>query len=578
LYEGEIPQITSCLARIIVDSRSMNSVPAKILLSMSVLTSPLLAQDELPSPTEVLVQKNDHYDKVVALPIQNMKTPKFWEGKKLGIGEMNVPVSTNDPLVQKHVRQGFLLLHAQWDIEAYRHFSAALKREPDCLMAYCGVVLSLIHPEHEWKAHRASAINRMLTLAEHKAGETFSFPENERDYALAIGSLVVNGLAGGAAAFESLSEKYENDIQLSLIAPFLNRGGYDSFGNASPQQRKALKAVKAVLDKNPTNVLVTNFYVMMQVEAPSNALDVKTVVLPYAKKLVEDGGADFPGWQMNLGFAAWRSGEMELARDAFKKAVSLYETWKAESGAHISECDALIRAYAFLAVVHYQMGEAKLSDAVLVKLDQAKKARKTSAVSIYHRWRYDMIKVNMLLAEAATGDKLAIKKMLKQLPKVNPKDTANVAKNKLIKAYQAYGLARDYFYSGKEEDSTEMNNLLAKTGEELTRLESDHRGKPYYGHYLVLLQSLKVYRAEFLAEISGEDGAYGFYQEAIDEQIRPNRYFPPSVLYPLEYKLGQIFEKRGDLPQAREAYTKAYKRMPSHKPTREAYEKFEAIY
>ena len=555
----------------------MNSVPAKILLSIGVLTSPLLSQDDHLSITES-VQVNKHYDSVVAPPIQKMNTPKIWEGEKLGVGEINVPISTNDPLVQKHVRQGFLLLHAQWDIEAYRHFSAALKREPDCLMAYCGIVLSLVHPEHEWKGYRASAINRMFTLAEHKNGDVFSFPENERDYALAIGALVVNGLPGGAASFNILSEKYPNDIQLSLIDPFLNRGGYDVFGNASSKQQQAIEDVKVILDKNPTNVLVTNFYVMMQVEAPSNAIDQKKEILPYAKKLVEDGGEDFPGWQMNLGFAAWRSGEMELARDAFLKAVKLYEKWKTDSGAKISECDALIRAYSFLAVVHYQMGDIKLSDAVLKKLDEAKNARKTSAVYVYHAWRYDMIKVNMLIADAAGGDKQAIKKMLKQLPKINTKDNAKEVKNKLVKAYQAYGLARDFHNKGNEDESFRMNQLLAKLGQELTKSQSDHRGKPYYGHYLVLLQSLKAYRGEFLAETAGENGAYGFYQEAIDKQLLPNRYFPPNIMYPIEFKLAQYFEKKGDLQRARETYNLAYQRMPSHQKTKEAYEKFKAIY
>lgn len=558
----------------------MNSVPVKILLSLSILTSSVLAQEgPVVNPSERKAQVEEHYKAVVAKAIREMPTPQFWEGETLNIGKINVPISTNDPLVKKHVHQGFLLLHAQWDIEAYRHFAAALKREPDCLMAYCGVILSLIHPSHEWNGHRASAINRMVTLASHKNGDDeFTFPENERGYALALGALVLNGIEGGSASFERLSERYPEDLQLSLISPFLNRGGYDVFGNESAKQEKALKSVRAVLDKHPTNVLVTNFYVMMQIEAPHNALDQKTKVLPYAKKLIEDGGAEFPGWQMNLGFAAWRSGEMELARDAFLKAVDLYEKWKDESGAKISECDALIRAYSYMAVIHYQMGETKLADAVLEKIKQAKEARKTSAVYVYYAWRYDMIKVNMLLAEAAKGDKLAIKKMLKQLPKIDSKDKSKAIINKLIKAYQAYGLARDYHYSGKQKESSEMNNLLAQTGEELTKTQAEHRGQPYYGHYLVLLQSLKTYRAEFLAEIAGEDGAYGFYEEAIDKQLLPNRYFPPSVLYPIEFKLGQYFEKRGDLNKAREQYQKAYQRMPSHQGTREAYEKFEALY
>ena len=543
----------------------MNLVSIKIFLFVSILTSLLRAQN------------NEHYESVIAPAIKEMNAPKIWEGEKLGIGEINIPISTNDKLVQKHVHQGFMLLHAQWDLEAYRHFAEALKREPDCLMAYCGVVLSLIHPDHEWNGYRAKAINRMVTLPENKTGEEFTFPENERDYALAIGTLVVNGLGSAAASFERLSEKYPNDIQLSLIAPFLNRGGYDVFGNASINQKKAVKKVKEVLDKNPTNVLVTNFYVMMQVEAPHNAFDQNTVVLPYAKQLVENGGADFPGWQMNLGYAAWRAGDMDLARDSYQKAVDLYEEWKSESGANIAECDVLIRAYSFLAIVHYQMGNVELSNAVLEKLKQASSARKTSPVYIYYAWRYEMMKVNMALAEVANGDKVSLKRMLKLLPIVDSKDKSREVINKLIKAYQAYGLSRDYFFNDQLEESNKMNQLLAKTGEELTQSQADYRGRPYYAHYLVLLQSLKIYRAELLAEIAGDEGAYGFYQEAIDKQLLPNRYFPPLMLYPIEYKLGQYHERQGDLKRARGAYQLAYQRMPSHKKSKLAYEKLKAL-
>ncbi len=523
--------------------------------------------------SSLLAQGNKYVESVVAPSVRAMTTPKMWDG----IGEINVPISTNDELVQKHVRQGFLLLHAQWDLEAYRHFAAALEREPDCLMAYCGVVLSLIHPDHEWKDYRARAINRMVTLAEHKTGEggdaVFTFPTNERDYALAIGSLVVSGLDVGAESFNNLKEKYPNDIQLSLLAPFLNRGRYNVFGNASMKQEKAVEEIKAVLDKNPKNPMVINFYMMTLVEAPHNAVDQKEEVLPYAKKLVEQGGENFPCWQMARGFAAWRAGEMELALDSYLKAVSLYEAWKKESKAHISDSDGLVRAYSFLAIVHYQMGNQKMADAVMAKLNLAKDARKTSAVYAYHDWRYDMMKVNMSLAAVADGDKAAIKTMLKQLPKINSQDKSKALVNKVIKAYQAFGLAKDHFYNGKMEESNKMSLLLGKLGVELMESQAEHRGKPYYSHLLILIQSLKVYRAEMLAEVAGDEVAYGFYQEAIDKQLMANRYFPPSVLYPLEYKLGQYYERKGDLKKARETYKIAIQRLPSHRGAKAAYDR-----
>jgi tetratricopeptide (TPR) repeat protein len=523
-------------------------------------------------------QKKFDYKSVIAPPIQAMATPNMWEGEGRNIGELNIPVSTNDELVQKHVRQGFALIHAQWDVEAYRHFAAALKREPDCLMAYCGVVMSLLNPQHEWKEYRARAINRMLSLAEHKSGTgddaEFVFPTNERDYAIAIGSLVVNGLDAGAASFTVLAEKYPNDLQLALLAPFFNRGRYDSFGSSDDKQDKAVKAVKDLLDENPDNPLVTNFYIMMKIEAPHNAVDQKASVLPYAKKLVEQGGANYPGWQMTLGYSAWRTGDMELARDSFQKAASLYEDWRKESNAEISECDGLMRAYSFLTLIHFQMGDDKNLDIALKKLTEGSNAREGSAVYAINSWSHQMIRVNMFLAD---GDKAAIKNMLKSLPKINSEDNSKELFNLMIKGYQAYGLVKSYKFSGNDEKSVMMLELLGRLLVELNDKRAQIRNQPYFNQYLILVKSLKVYHFELTAEMAGDLGAYSFLQDAIDQQAQPTRRYPPNILYPMEYKLAEYYENKGNIKKARETYKLAHERMPSHPESRLAYERLMEI-
>lgn len=521
-----------------------------------------------------LAQKKFDHKSVIAPPIRAMSAPQMWEGAGKNIGSLNVPISTNDELVQKHVRQGFALLHAQWDIEAYRHFAQALNREPDCLMAYCGVVMSLLNPEHEWREYRAKAIQRMVSLAEHKSGAgedaEFVFPTNERDYALAIGNLVINGIGAGAASFEVLAKKYPNDLQLQLLAPFFNRGKYDLFGSSDVKQDQALRRIKALLDTNPDNPLVTNFYIMMQIEAPYNAVDQKADVLPYAVKLVNQGGENYPGWQMLLGYAAWRSGEMEMARDAYEKAASLYEAWKRESKAGISECDGLIKAYSFLSMVHYQMGDTEKLNKTLKKLAIGANARKGSAVYTVNSWSHQMIRVNMFLANK---DKASIKNALKNLPKIDSKNKNKELFNLVIKGYQAYALARSHRLNGELEKSNKMADLLSSILRELRKKRALAMKQPYYAQYLILVKSLRSYHAEFSAEVVGDLGAYSFFQEAIDQQMEPTRYYPPSVLYPMEYKLAKFYEKKGNLKKARETYKQALDRMPSHPQSREAYER-----
>jgi len=172
-------------------------------------------------PSVVSAEKFD-YRKVIAPPIKSMGKPQFWKG----VGDLNLLVSTSNEVAEKHVKQGFALLHAQWDVEAYRHFAAALEEDNDCLLAYCGVVMSMLNPEHEWKNYRNIALNRMTTLCEHKqmlggegdegAGLVYTFPANERHFAVAIIQLLTEGYVLGSQSIIALADKYPNDIQFAL--------------------------------------------------------------------------------------------------------------------------------------------------------------------------------------------------------------------------------------------------------------------------------------------------------------------------------------------------------------------------
>ena len=49
---------------------------------------------------------------------------------------ITMAITATDPKAQKHVLDGIANLHGGWDFEAYRHFAAALRLDPECLMAH----------------------------------------------------------------------------------------------------------------------------------------------------------------------------------------------------------------------------------------------------------------------------------------------------------------------------------------------------------------------------------------------------------------------------------------------------------
>ncbi len=551
---------------------------------MKIVVFSLICMSFLVSLLEAKGKKFD-YKSVIAPPIQKMGEPQMWEG----LDGMNILVSSRDPMVQRHVRQGFALLHAQWDVEAYRHFAAALKRDPDCLIAYSGIVMSMLNPNHEWKKYKVRALNRLMTLCEAKAPKRkdddakedddeveYLYPENERGYALAVASFVSKSYAEGANAFAALAEKYPNDIQLALLKPFLNRGRYSVFGRADDRQQAALKRLRELMKIHPQNPMVLNFYVMLQVEAPSNAVDQAKEVLPYAKRIVKLAGDEMPCWQMLLGFSALRAGDTELAKASYEKAAALYEKWRKANKVGISEADGLMRAYSFLSVIYYELGDEKSLQAVMKKMSEAKQARKNSGVYAEYEWNVQLMPAKMLFAK---DDVKSIKAALKALPRMKGATKENALFNKMLKGYQAYGLARLYDLSGDTMKSQRMAGLLGKIIKEMRPMLGEASWHGYYPQFLIAHRTFKVLHNE-LAGLRGEKegaGAINWYNDAIDLQLGASRSFPPSILYPMEYRLAKYYEKIGDIKMARETYAEAYKRMPYHLPSKRAYEKYKKM-
>ena len=151
-------------------------------------------------------------------------------------------ISTTDQQAAKLTWAGFAYLHAGWDLEAYRHFCQALRRDESCLMAHAGVVLALGSPfYHEHLPQRKAAVLRMLELVEFKRGENFHFPEKERGFAVAVSYLFTEGRVAGGKVFTQLAKKYPKDIQIPLMAAVFKRDGYNSLGRPNPGEAQALQ-------------------------------------------------------------------------------------------------------------------------------------------------------------------------------------------------------------------------------------------------------------------------------------------------------------------------------------------------
>ena len=283
-------------------------------------------------------------DQVVHPRIAELKEPVM----RAGISTTKMMISSPSEKAREHVQQGFALVHAQWDLEAYRHFATALKADPDCLMAYAGVGFALAKPRGEYTAYRNAAVSRMLDLIEAddaavKTGQLERFPKVEKQFAIATANLISSSANNAGVLFQKIGEEFPNYTEAILMGIFLSKGSYDINGFATPAQKKAVKKTFTLLAERPDSPLVHSFLVSLLAPAPTEHADFKKQAMPSAKFLANKF-PDIPAFQHTLGHFAYRTGDYEKAEKAFSKSAELYIAWMKENGVALSDCEGYVKA------------------------------------------------------------------------------------------------------------------------------------------------------------------------------------------------------------------------------------------
>ena len=493
---------------------------------------------------------------VIAAPVARLGKPAMLPQT----GASQLVVFSSSVEAQEHVRQGFALVHASWDFEAYRHFATAVQADSQCLMAYCGIVLSLVSPQHEFREQRAKAYNRMLTLAEFKVDGEFYYPENERMYVVAIAELIANGLGNSLRVFKQLARNYPNDLQAQLLATYLSCGGYNVLGNPRVSQRQAIERFKELVEQNPEDPMVLNFLIIAQAEAPFGAVDFKNELLPLVSKLTEMSETKVATWQALLGFIAWRSGEAALAEKSYREAIALFQQWQEANELGIADNPGLVRAQLFLATVLHAQGKTKEAAELVASIlkEKVESGREFSAGALTLKWCGQLMPFKMYLEQ---GKVLSAKNSLPKPATTNRRNMDSYSA--ILLAYQLYA---DAAVSVEKSDRTAARKHHAKLGLILSDMQKMQAqvGRSYeFPYFLPALRSLVVLHKELTAHVLEQDVlAYNWYQTAIEAQIAESRLLPPEILFPMEFRLGLYQKKVGKLDRAKESFQKALGRRP----------------
>lgn len=511
---------------------------------------------------------------VVHPRVASLKPPSI-SGKANGV---LCKVTTTSSDVRKHVREGFALVHAQWNFEAYRHFCAALAIDPECIMAYAGVALAWIQPFNEYADCRNAAAARMLELSKadelaREQGKKERYLASERRFAVAVGALVSQKPGVARDLLLALAEDEPDCLQAKIIGMFLNRGDYNVANEPSQARLHVLAQTHQLMEDHPDNFMLMGFWLTLNADAPNSSVNIKKEILPYARYLVK-GCPNVPAWQHALGHFEWRAGNYMLAERAFRQAIRLYEEWMSRDGISMGDCEGLVKSKCYLANALYQMGdfEQAMEVAMSLRAQEPDPGRPQCAGNQMILWRAYHLPARLYITRDGVGN---LQKALRSLP-TKEELKPYVADTKLptlagvyVEALAAYIGCRQAIEEKSMKDAHLLRNTtLRRLIKQLAEVAEGAMKSPDFTHYFNAGSSLAIYDTELAGLVAlGDDTsanamALNHFMSARDKQGVPSLMMPPLVLSPMENRVGDYYHSIGRHADAYEAYYQGLVRYP----------------
>ena len=469
---------------------------------------------------------------------------------------LTMAITASDPQAQKHVLDGISNLHGGWDFEAYRHFCAALKIDPECLMAHGGVVVALIDPEPDLLDERSAALSRMVELVEKEAGT-----ELERSYAFAIATFFQKGAPAAANVFASLAERFPNDPQLKMLTAAFGRSGYDPEGRPNPEQEKAEALLGEMLTREPDHPLYLYAYLTIRAEAPDLRGD-----LARARRLSQVAPTYAPALHM-LGHYELRNGNIAQAVEAFSQAGAAYRQWMQATGVTYADCAGWVKAECYRAAALAYKGDYENAIAVarsVAAIDVSPERSRSEGGQLL-LWEGRTLETRLLMRRNAAGDTA---RAIAALP-APEKQKAFGKLTHSVWFYQGLAFlleARKAMEAGNRDEAVKIGSAVTLHGEKMAENRDAAVAAGDRSAWIRSFNALEVYAAEFrgaMAMSGPKDGigsALNWYRAALDRQNPPTMLMPPTVLLPMEARLAEYYMAKDQADAAVDILIKAQER------------------
>ncbi|MDC0087918.1 hypothetical protein OAI07_00080 [Akkermansiaceae bacterium] len=518
-------------------------------------------------------------DQVIHSRVSEMKAPKI----RAGIVSDKTVLSSPSEKARTHVKQGFALIYAQWDFEAYRHFSEALEEDPDFLMAYAGIAFSLAKPHGEYAAYRVAAVNRILDLVEAddeavKKGQAGRFPLIEKQFAIATANLVSAEPTVASNLFAQIGEEFPNHTMAVLTRIFLSSGGYDINGFETPSQKEGLEKATELLKANPKSPTMHSFLMSLMASAPAQQESVKKQALPSAHFLTRRF-SDIPAWHHSLGHFSYLIGDYRSAKKAFRMSAKLYLSWMEENAVDHNDCEGYIKAMCYLADTLYRSGDFDEAMKVAKELRTLKvdSERVSSAGSQMLLWRGYTLSAHLYIARGNAGDMELAHQSLPDKNELKPyleNQELPTFVGLYIEALSTYiGVRKAIDVDSLEAAKVLHRDILTKNMNSMASVLEVVKNTDEYSAYYEASLSMTIYGIELaglIAQNGSEDDqvlASSWFRSAIDRQGFSPLMLPASVIEPMENRLGEYHLEKQEYERAYESYSEALRKQHNNMPS-----------
>jgi tetratricopeptide (TPR) repeat protein len=472
---------------------------------------------------------------------------------------VHMAVSSTSENAQAHVNQGMNHLHGGWEFEASRHFAAAMREDPECLLAHWGLLMCLLTPSPETDSARVAVTSRLLHLVDEGKGT-----ELERGYAYGLIKYIEEGPNSAANAFRKVADKFPNEMQAAVFAALFRRSGYDDLGSATPDQEAAEQSLLALIEKNPQSPLPLNALLTIRAEGPDLSKS-----LPLARKLCQMV-PDYPPYFHLLGHYEWRCGEHGRAASAFGRASSYFESWMKENKATVADCPEWVKAECYRIVALVSKGDFDTAYAASRQIAATPfpADRASSPGARFLLWDAKTLPARILLHRGLKGN---AREAMDSLPKP---DEMKKYHNSSLSYWWIDGLrfaleAQRLIDAGELDEAKEVSAALTQHGESMVKTQAAAVASLERSSWTRSFRALEVLASDLRGRIalvgpkSQIGSAYNWFSSAADRQHPAPMMLPPMLLTPMSIRIGDYYLAVNKPKEAEDAYERALIAFPN---------------